>query len=210
VVMGAHERLTRRVGLECDVDRTSDVEVPVPRAARGGALSPRSAPASSRGDGDRGSGRRRGRRLSRRPRGVSLPGSRGPIVIDTDVFGADLVRRSVLAERFEPSVVGRPAFISFQTAAELRYGALRRNWGEVRRRALEARIGAAETVHTGPELIVTYARLRADYERIGHALAQRDHDADRWVAATAMRLGVPLVSNDGTFGDVPGLLLEKP
>jgi hypothetical protein len=80
-------------------------------------------------------------------------------VIDTDVFGADLVHRSSLVERFEPIVVGRPAFISFQTAAELRYGALRRNWGEVRMRALEARIDAAETVHTGPELIGTYAQL---------------------------------------------------
>ena len=77
-------------------------------------------------------------------------------------------------------------------------------------RDLEARIGAAETVHTGPELILTYARLRTDCERIGHALAQRDHDADRWVAATALRLGIPLVSNDGIFDGVPGLLVERP
>lgn len=76
------------------------------------------------------------------------------MVIDTDVFGADLVRRSALAERYEPIIVGRPAFISFQTAAELRYGALRRGWGEKRMRELEARIGVAETVHTGPDLIL--------------------------------------------------------
>lgn len=89
---------------------------------------------------------------------MSVQASRGPIVIDTDVFGADLIRRSALAERYEPIIVGRPAFISFQTAAELRYGALRRGWGEKRMRELEARIGAAETVHTGPDLILTYAR----------------------------------------------------
>jgi tRNA(fMet)-specific endonuclease VapC len=141
---------------------------------------------------------------------VSGQTTRGPIVIDTDVFGADLVRRSALAELYEPVIVGRPAFISFQTAAELRYGALRRGWGDQRVRLLEARIGAAETVHTGPELILTYARLRVDCARIGHALAQRDHDADRWVAATALRLGIPLVSNDGIFNDVPGLVVDKP
>jgi len=45
-------------------------------------------------------------------------------------------------------------------------------------------------------------------ERIGHALSQRDHDADRWVAATALRLGIPLVSNDGIFKNVPRLALE--
>lgn len=41
------------------------------------------------------------------------------------------------------------------------------------------------------------------------ALGQRDHDADRWVASTALRLGVPLVSNDQIFKDVPGLVLES-
>jgi predicted nucleic acid-binding protein len=75
-------------------------------------------------------------------------------------------------------------------------------------RDLESRIGAAETVHTGPELILTYAQLRAHCARMGHALAQRDHDADRWVEATALRLGIPLVSNDGIFDDVPGLVVE--
>lgn len=77
-----------------------------------------------------------------------------------------------------------------------------------RMRNLQARIVAAETVHTGPELVLIYARLRVDCERIGHALAQREHNADRWIAATALRLGIPLVSNDGIFRNVPGLVLE--
>jgi len=42
---------------------------------------------------------------------------RGPTVIDTDVYGADLVPGSRLATIYEPIIVGRPAFISFQTAA---------------------------------------------------------------------------------------------
>jgi predicted nucleic acid-binding protein len=33
------------------------------------------------------------------------------------------------------------------------------------------------------------------------------HDGDRSIAATAVRLGVPLVSHDGIFADVPGLEL---
>lgn len=134
---------------------------------------------------------------------------RGPVVIDTDVCGADLVPGSRLAAIYEPIVVGRPALISFQTATELRYGALRRNWGVTRMRKLEARIAEAETVHSGPDLVLVYARLRVDCERVGHALGQRAHDADRWIAATALRLGVPLVSNDQIFKDVPGLVLES-
>jgi len=73
---------------------------------------------------------------------------------------------------------------------------------------LEARINEAEVVHSGPDLVLVYAQLRVVCERIGHALSQRDHDADRWVAATALRLGIPLVSNDGIFKNVPGLALE--
>jgi predicted nucleic acid-binding protein len=135
--------------------------------------------------------------------------ARGAIVIDTDVFGADIVPGARLAAIYEPVIVGRPAFISFQTAAELRYGALLRNWGETRMRKLQARINEAEIVHSGPELILVYAQLRVECERIGHALHQREHDADRWVAATALRLGIALVSNDGIFRNVPGLTLEK-
>lgn len=31
------------------------------------------------------------------------------------------------------------------------------------------------------------------------------HDGDRWIAATAIRLTVPLVSHDSVFQHVPGL-----
>jgi hypothetical protein len=50
------------------------------------------------------------------------------VVIDTDVYGAELDSRSALATRYKPLVVGRLAFISFQTVAELRFGALLRGW----------------------------------------------------------------------------------
>jgi predicted nucleic acid-binding protein len=38
--------------------------------------------------------------------------------------------------------------------------------------------------------------------------AKREHDADRWIAATALRLGISLVSNDRIFEGTPGLVLE--
>ena len=50
--------------------------------------------------------------------------------------------------------------------------------------------------------------LRVACQRVSHALCQREHDADRWIAATALRLGVPLVSNDLNFENTPGLVLE--
>ena len=104
---------------------------------------------------------------------MSAARSRGPIVIDTDVFSADLVPGSRLAERYAALITGRPAFISFQTVAEMHYGALRRGWGAARMLKLEARIELVEVVRTGPELVLACAQLRADCETAGHALAQR-------------------------------------
>ena len=106
---------------------------------------------------------------------MSAVRSRGPIVIDTDVFSADLVPGSRLAERYAPIITGRPAFISFQTVAELRYGAIRRGWGRARMLKLEAKIQRVEVVHSGPELVAIYARLRADCEATGRALWQKAH-----------------------------------
>ena len=133
---------------------------------------------------------------------------RGPVVIDTDVYSARLTPGSTLAQRYEARLVGRPAFLSFQTVAEFRYGALLRGWGAPRLQRLEAEIARAEIVHTGTDLIRAYAELRVACERTGHGLSRRDHDADRWIAPTALRLRIPLVSNDRIFEGTPGLILE--
>jgi len=109
-------------------------------------------------------------------------GPRGPVVIDTGVFGV----------------------------AELRFGARLATWGPQRLRRLERELRRAETIWPGLELIDAYAALRAWCVKAGHGLGQKDHEADRWVAATAMWLGVPVVAHDAIFANVEGLnLLTK-
>jgi len=131
------------------------------------------------------------------------------VVVDTNVFGADLLRRGArLAAVYRPFLEGRTFVVSFQTVAELTFGALRQGWGSQRLRRLEDRIGRAEVVWAGPELLSEYVALRVRCEQAGHPLAQSAHGADRWIAATAIRLGVPLVSHDAVFRDAPGLNLE--
>jgi predicted nucleic acid-binding protein len=80
--------------------------------------------------------------------------------------------------------------------------------GRARLLELESKLANVEIIHRGPELVSVRAQLRADCRAAGHAMAQREHNADRWIAATAIGLGIPLVSNDGIFQDVPGLELE--
>ena len=100
--------------------------------------------------------------------------SRGPVVIDTGVFGAQLTRRTwPLGELYRPFVEGRAALVSFITVAELRFGARLAAWGPQRLRRLDRELERAETIWPGPELIDTYVALRCWCVRAGHALGQR-------------------------------------
>ena len=134
---------------------------------------------------------------------------RGPVVVDTDVYSARPIPDSALARRYEPLLVGRVEFVSFQTVGEVRYGALLRGWGSARLRRMEAALSRIEIVYAGPDLVRTSAELRVACQRAGHALSQREHDADRWIAATAIRLDADLASDDAIFQDVPGLRLQR-
>lgn len=90
---------------------------------------------------------------------------------------------------------------------ELRYGALRAGWGELRRRRLERRVAELAVVQSDDEMISVCAELRQGCRRIGHPLGSKVHDGDRWIAAAAIRLGLSLVSHDGVFDGAPRLEL---
>ncbi len=62
-------------------------------------------------------------------------------------------------------------------------------------------------VQPDDDLMTTCAALRATGERRGHPLGQKIHEADRWIAATALGLDIDLVSRDAVFDGVPGLRL---
>jgi predicted nucleic acid-binding protein len=95
--------------------------------------------------------------------------------------------------------------LAFQTVMELRFGARRARWGELRRRRLERRIAELTVVQPDDEMIVACAELRPRCHEIGHGLGDKVHTGDSWIAATAIRLDVSLVSHDGVFEGAPGL-----
>ncbi len=83
-------------------------------------------------------------------------------------------------------------------------------WGPGMLQRLEHELARAETVWPGPALTNVYAVLRAWCVRTGHGLGQKEHEADRWIAATAIWLGIPLVAHDAIFANVKDLnLLTK-
>lgn len=99
--------------------------------------------------------------------------------------------------------------ISFATVTELRYGASKAGRGQLRKRALERDLTHFVVVQPDDRLISICADLRASCEAAGHALGQKLHEADRWIAATALRLQLELISDDAVFQDVPSLAVRS-
>jgi predicted nucleic acid-binding protein len=58
-------------------------------------------------------------------------------------------------------------------------------------------------------VIDAFATLTAGCRGNGHALAQKVHTGDRWVAASATAHGLPLLSGDRIYRGVPGLALVE-
>lgn len=136
------------------------------------------------------------------------PRGRGPVVIDTGVFSARLARiEKPLASGYQSLVEGRARILSFVTVAELRYGAKRAGWGEKRLQRLDYEITRCQIVWPGPELVEVYANLRTWCVNSGHGLGHKEHEADRWIAATAIHLGIPLVAHDAIFFGIKDLRL---
>lgn len=128
------------------------------------------------------------------------------VLVDTDVFSHVFVRRaSPERDRWKGELVGRRVLIAFQTQAELLQGAFMNGWGQARMGALFATIDSAPVIPVDDGVIAAYARLGADCAATGHPLHQKIHTADRWVAACAIRHGLPLLSADAVFKNTPGL-----
>jgi len=92
--------------------------------------------------------------------------------------------------------------------AEARYGALVAGWGQRRLRELAHSMSEVAVVDVDGATIEIVARLRNDCRLIGHALHQRLHNADLWIAAAAIRWSLPLVAHDAVFIGCPGLDLR--
>jgi predicted nucleic acid-binding protein len=132
----------------------------------------------------------------------------GTVLVDTNVFTARLQKRPQLAAQYAKHVFGQRVAVSPQTVAEARYGALKSAWGPRRIRELAQLTGRVGILPVDNETIEAVAQLRNQCRLIGHALHQRLHTADLWIAAAAIRWGLPLVAHDSVFIGCPGIDLR--
>src|SRR6266849_4354202 len=82
--------------------------------------------------------------------------------------------------------------MGFMSIAEMSMGAIMAGWGARRRALLEQFIQGFEIVYADDSLCTLWARLRADARAAGRTLSPQD----AWIAATALGLDTPLVTNN--------------
>lgn len=133
-------------------------------------------------------------------------------VVDTMLASAILVgarhhRAADLLRRYHNHLHGISIVLSFASVSELRFGALKGQWGSARLQHMEEWFHQIAVVMPDNDLVETCANLRFECEKQGHGLSDKIHDSDRWIASTAVRYNVPLISDDRIFSGAPNLRL---
>jgi predicted nucleic acid-binding protein len=131
------------------------------------------------------------------------------VVLDTDVWSALFASartRHPDADSWRALLLGRTVVIAEQTRAEVIGGLLSAGLGPTRAQRTLDQLANTQTVPVDNDLARVCGELYAACRAIGHALHAKDHTGDRWVAATAIHTGLPLLANDGIYRGVPGLV----
>lgn len=140
-------------------------------------------------------------------------GHRTSVVLDTDVWSHLFGRRGRAGERvslWRQTLIGHHVVIAVQTRAEVISGMRAAGWGASRTATVMVQLNATSTIPVDETVIEAYAALYAAALSVGHGIAAKDHVGDRWIAASAIAQGLPLLSGDRLFRGAPGLtLLEE-
>jgi predicted nucleic acid-binding protein len=123
---------------------------------------------------------------------TSPPNATARLVVDTDVASFIFKWHPVFAPRDVSIVRGAELIVSFMTIAEMRQGALDANWGQRTRDLLEAYLADFSVLNSDNLLCSAWAQVRNESVRKGRQMSA----ADAWIAATALVLLAPLVTNN--------------
>ena len=112
-------------------------------------------------------------------------------VVDTDVVSY-MFKDNAEAQHYRIHLVDKVPVISFMTLAELRYWALKSGWGLPRTAKMEAHLQKFTIYSSNNELCQIYAQVIHSKYTKGRVISV----PDAWIAATAIQMGVPLITNN--------------
>jgi predicted nucleic acid-binding protein len=123
------------------------------------------------------------------------------VLLDTNVVSY-LFKGDTRATAYGPLLQGQRLAISFMTVAELFEWAATRKWGRMRLRRMEQALADYVIIPVDVELCRRWGTLRAQLQGTGQTIAPQD----AWIAATALRHGLPLIThNPSDFRHITGL-----
>ncbi len=128
------------------------------------------------------------------------------VLLDTNI-PSFAFRNDPRLEQYTDHLVDRLLAISFMTVAELyQWGAVR-NWGEKRLEQMEAALERYVQLDVDRETCRLWGDVRARRRAKGRPISAQD----AWIAATAIRYGIPLVTDDvDDFGYLDDLTVLGP
>jgi tRNA(fMet)-specific endonuclease VapC len=115
----------------------------------------------------------------------------GKLILDTNIVSY-LLKKSDFVRPYLSHLSGKLLFLSFISVGELFLWAESAGWGQKRLSQLEERLRNYVIVPYDHEIARSYARIAAERKRNGRPIDL--HDA--WIAAFAVRHGVPLVTHN--------------
>jgi predicted nucleic acid-binding protein len=111
---------------------------------------------------------------------------------DTDVLSFLFHQDPVREPRYLPHTRNRVVRVSFATAAEMRFGALKRGWGRKRISQLEDFLSKYTVVESTPAIGRIWGVVRVESMRAGRTIERQD----AWIAATALAYDIPLITHN--------------
>ena len=115
----------------------------------------------------------------------------GWILFDTNVVSY-MMKGGRLAKAYAPHLKRQLRAIASITVGEMYFGAEKANWGEPKRKKLETTLRNFVVIPYDHEIARCYGRLVAGQQKRGRTIAPND----AWIAACAVRHGVPLVTHN--------------
>ena len=123
------------------------------------------------------------------------------VLLDTDVVSY-LFKQDSRRQLFAPHLLNHEPAIAIMTVAELFQWAAMREWGEQRVQRMETWLERFTILPVDIEVCRAWATVRGHRSALGLPISPQD----AWIAATAIRYQIPLIThNAGDYQQIVGL-----